>query len=114
MITLATVYQDPILGNYVDEHELRELLRKTIEFFEVVSQESSSLAVDLRVLEGLRASLPTKEELRAKWAMISPRPVDSPAISFIPLNDPTPQSAPGRSPITPRDMTSNQPTPMGY
>ncbi|KAK7746512.1 hypothetical protein SLS53_002471 [Cytospora paraplurivora] len=113
LITLVTVYQDPVLGNYVDEHELRELLRKTIDFFEIVSQDSSSLAVDLRVLEGLRASLPTKEELRAKWAMISPRPVDSPAISFIPLNDPTPQSAPGRSPLTPRDMTSNQPTPMG-
>ncbi|ROV96468.1 hypothetical protein VSDG_05439 [Cytospora chrysosperma] len=114
LITLATVYQDPLLGSYVDERQLRYLLRKTIEFFEVVAQDSSSLAVDLRVLQGLEAGLPTKEDLRAKASMFSSTHIDSPAIPFAPSNVPTPHSGPGRSPITPGDMTPGQPTPMGY
>lgn len=98
----------------MDEGDLRHLLKKTIEFFEIVAQESSSLAVDLRVLQGLSARLPSKEELNKQWNMISPMHVDSPAIMFAPLNGPTPHSAPGRSPITPGEMTPGQPTPMGY
>lgn len=98
----------------MDERQLRYLLRKTIEFFEVVAQDSSSLAVDLRVLQGLEAGLPTKEDLRAKASMFSSTHIDSPAIPFAPSNVPTPHSGPGRSPITPGDMTPGQPTPMGY
>lgn len=103
------MYQDPLLGSYVNEVELRHLLRKTIEFFEVVSQDSSSLAVDLRVLQGLEAGLPTKNDLRQRASMLSLH-IDSPTVPFASSNVPTP----GRSPMTPGDMTPGQPTPMGY
>ncbi|KAF3760800.1 hypothetical protein M406DRAFT_216035, partial [Cryphonectria parasitica EP155] len=53
LITLRAAYEDPVLGPEVDEPELRHMLRKTIEFLEVVAQDSSSLAVDLRILKGL-------------------------------------------------------------
>lgn len=97
----------------MDEGQLRHLLKKTIEFFEVVAQDSSSLAVDLRVLKGLEAGLPTKDDLRVKASML-PMHIDSPAIPFAPTNVPTPHSALGRSPMTPGEMTPGQPTPMGY
>lgn len=63
LVTLAAAYQDPILGQYVNEDRLRNTFRKTIEFFEVVAQDSSSLAVDLKVLRGLLEALPRKDQM---------------------------------------------------
>ncbi|KAH8761579.1 hypothetical protein F5883DRAFT_678219, partial [Diaporthe sp. PMI_573] len=63
LITLTAAYHDPLMGNFVNEGQLRQLLRITIDWFKIVAQDSSSLAVDLRVLEGLEEGLPTKEQL---------------------------------------------------
>lgn len=64
MITLAAAYQDPILGKNIDEGHLRHLFKKTIEFFEIVAQDSSSLAIDLRILRGLLHDLPPKDQVQ--------------------------------------------------
>lgn len=63
MITLAAAYQDPILGLDINEAKLRHLFKKTIEFFEIVAQDSSSLAIDLRILKGLLYNLPRKDQI---------------------------------------------------
>ena len=45
--------RDPTLHQYVDEFVLKELFNKTISFFRIISQPSSALAIDMRILEGL-------------------------------------------------------------
>ncbi|KAJ0120255.1 hypothetical protein J7T55_001112 [Diaporthe amygdali] len=114
LITLAAAYHDPLLGDYVDERQLRQLLRKTIEFFEIVAQDSSSLAVDLRVLQGLEERLPSKEQLRTRPSLMPPAPYENLPMPSYASSGPTPQSAAGPSPITPGDMTQGHPTPMEY
>lgn len=47
----------------IDETHLRHLFKKTIEFFETVAQDSSSLAIDLRILRGLLHVLPRQDQL---------------------------------------------------
>ncbi|CAN8105783.1 unnamed protein product [Discula destructiva] len=64
LITLAAAYQDPFLSRIIDEGHLRHLFKKTIEFFEIVAQDSSSLAIDLRILKGLLNDLPRKNQLQ--------------------------------------------------
>lgn len=117
LITLTAAYHDSLLGFYVDEGQLRQLLRKTIEWFEVVAQDSSSLAVDLRVLQGLEERLPTKEQLeRLRPTLVPPgaAPYDNLAMPPYASNGPTPHSGSGPSPMTPGDLTQSQPTPMEY
>ncbi|KAH8746118.1 hypothetical protein F5883DRAFT_654221 [Diaporthe sp. PMI_573] len=75
LITLTAAYHDPLMGNFVNEGQLRQLLRITIDWFKIVAQDSSSLAVDLRVLEGLEEGLPTKEQLaRMRPTLVPPGP----------------------------------------
>lgn len=57
LLALSAAYRDPLLGEYVDEKVLRELFRKTIEFFRVVAHPSSALSTDLRIIEGLEKAL---------------------------------------------------------
>ncbi|PSR78965.1 hypothetical protein BD289DRAFT_376004 [Coniella lustricola] len=112
LITLAAAYRDPVLGPLVSEDKLRHLFRKTIEFFEVVAQDSSSLAIDLKVLRGLHESLPAKASIHQSYpAYIPPpmRPHSSAPYSAGPT--PTPHSMHGPSP-TPSDLSHS--TPMDF
>lgn len=101
-----------MLGQFVNEQELRHLLTKTIEFFEVVAQDSSSLAVDLRILKGLLETLPRKHELQYGNGPLM-QPMNDPALLS---NMPTPHPVPGRSPHTNTNTPSDagHPTPMDF
>ncbi|KAK5652439.1 hypothetical protein OQA88_10483 [Cercophora sp. LCS_1] len=57
LLTLAAAFKDPTLHPFVDEPTLRDLFQKTISFFRVISQPSSALAIDMRILEGLDREL---------------------------------------------------------
>ncbi|KAK3325156.1 hypothetical protein B0H66DRAFT_111245 [Apodospora peruviana] len=57
LLTLAAVFRDPTLHNYVDERTLKELFQKTIAFFKIIAQPTSALAIDMRILEGLEREL---------------------------------------------------------
>lgn len=107
MITLAAAYQDPILGKDLDEGDLRHLFKKTIEFFEVVAQDSSSLAIDLRILRGLLHGLPRKDQVvygsdAFSYMPMAPPPNDQSYMS----NGPTPHAT-GPSPHTNNNTPSD-------
>lgn len=102
-MTLAAVYQNPYLGQFVEEENLRSLFERTIKFFEVVVQDTSSLAADLRILRGLLERLPPQHQ-----------------ITYIPLKDFTydimsnghmqnPLAEPSPYANTPIDMMSQTP-----
>ncbi|CAK7238237.1 hypothetical protein SEUCBS140593_010463 [Sporothrix eucalyptigena] len=55
LLILDSIQRDPVLGRYISEELVNDLFRKTIAFFEVVSQPSSALGYDLRILKGLYA-----------------------------------------------------------
>ncbi|KAK1829107.1 hypothetical protein QBC39DRAFT_139437 [Podospora conica] len=57
LLTLAAAFRNPILTHYIDEHVLRDLFVKTIAFFRLISQPSSALSIDMRILEGLEREL---------------------------------------------------------
>ncbi|KAL1879895.1 hypothetical protein VTK73DRAFT_6707 [Phialemonium thermophilum] len=57
LLTLAAVYKDPILCQFVSERLLRSLFAKTIQFFQIISHSSSALAIDMRILQGLNREL---------------------------------------------------------
>ncbi|KAK0719508.1 hypothetical protein B0H67DRAFT_154506 [Lasiosphaeris hirsuta] len=57
LLTLAAVFKDPTLGKFIDEQTLRDLFQRTIAFFRVISQPSSALVIDMRILEGLEREL---------------------------------------------------------
>lgn len=101
LITLAAAYQDPYLGRFINEQHLRHLFKKTIEFFEIVAQDSSSLAIDLRILRGLLLQLPRKETLQFKgnsWPFMHPMPPPQHDQAYV-SNGPIPRGS-ERSPYT--------------
>lgn len=106
-----------MLGRFVDEEHLRHLFKKTIDFFEIVAQDSSSLAVDLKVLRGLQERLPRKEDMQLGGGAFFPfaQPPNDPSF---PSNGPTPtpHSGPGPSPHADTNTPSEvgQPTPMDF
>lgn len=107
MITLAAAYQDPVLGPDIDENHLRHLFKKTIEFFEIVAQDSSSLAIDLRILKGLLHDLPPKEQITYgsnafPFVPMGPPPNDQSYMSNVPTPLPT-----GPSPHTNNNTPSD-------
>lgn len=82
-----------------------------------MAQDSSSLAVDLRVLQGLEDGLPSKEQLRARANQSNPMqaaPYDNISMPSYASGGPTPHSGAVPSPITSGDMTQGHPTPMEY
>ncbi|KAG9231951.1 hypothetical protein BJ875DRAFT_99840 [Amylocarpus encephaloides] len=50
MLVLQAALRDPILREYVDEEEVKILLRQTIDFLKLVAQNSSALANDHKIL----------------------------------------------------------------
>ncbi|KAL2141273.1 hypothetical protein VTI28DRAFT_2645 [Corynascus sepedonium] len=57
LLTLAAVFRDPTLSCYVKEPVLKELFTRTISFFRIIAPPTSSLHIDLRILEGLERKL---------------------------------------------------------
>lgn len=57
LLVLAACYRDPFLSQFVDEAKLQTLFDKTIYWISLGAQPSSSLAIAVRMLEGLRQDL---------------------------------------------------------
>ncbi|CAK7238532.1 hypothetical protein SEUCBS140593_010783 [Sporothrix eucalyptigena] len=55
LLILDSIQRDPVLGRYISGELVNDLFCKTIDFFEIVSQPSSALGYDLRILKGLYA-----------------------------------------------------------
>lgn len=51
MLTLQAAYRDPVLKEYVDAVELKDLLEKTLSMLKLVAQPTSALAIDYRILK---------------------------------------------------------------
>ena len=66
LLILDSIQRDETLGCYLGEGLVNELFERTIAFFELVSQPSSSLGYDLRILRGLF-------ELRKKTSILIPQ-----------------------------------------
>lgn len=96
---------------------MRHLFEKTIAFFEVVAQESSSLMVDLKILKGLQETLPPKDQLLF-GSHAFPAPSAPPSNgSFFPNGSMShavqgPSPSPHANSNTPSDMGHS--TPMEY
>lgn len=56
-MTLAAVYRDQHLGVFVDPAELSVLFQRTIDLLGTVAHRTSALAIDRRLLIGLREKL---------------------------------------------------------
>lgn len=57
LLVLSAAYKDPVLHQFVDEELLKNLFQRTILFFRQSSTETSSLRMDLYILEGLQRDL---------------------------------------------------------
>ena len=51
LLVLQAAYRDPLLSHLIDGKELKLLLTKTLEFLKMHAQPSSSLALDVKILE---------------------------------------------------------------
>lgn len=54
---LSAAYKDPVLGRYIDDDLLRDLFRRTIMFLRQSATATSSLRIDMHILEGLQRDL---------------------------------------------------------
>ncbi|RDA88602.1 hypothetical protein CP532_5819 [Ophiocordyceps camponoti-leonardi (nom. inval.)] len=57
MLVLAAAYKDPILREWIDEELLQQLFTRTIQFLRQSATATSSLMIDMRILEGLQRDL---------------------------------------------------------
>lgn len=57
MLVLAATFKDPILHTMVDESLLRALFARTIRFLRQSATATSSLRIDMHILEGLQHDL---------------------------------------------------------
>lgn len=64
-LVLSAAYRDPVLRQYVDEELLRVLIYKTIAFLRQSSTATSSLRIDMHILEGLVRDLFPAPEMKA-------------------------------------------------
>ncbi|OAA60737.1 hypothetical protein ISF_05776 [Cordyceps fumosorosea ARSEF 2679] len=54
LLVLSAAFKDPIMGQYVDEKLLRHLFQRTIAFLRQSATATSSLRIDMHILEGLQ------------------------------------------------------------
>ncbi|EGX96258.1 C6 finger domain protein, putative [Cordyceps militaris CM01] len=54
LLVLSAAFRDPIMGAYVDEKLLRHLFQKTIAFLRQSATATSSLRIDMHILEGIQ------------------------------------------------------------
>ncbi|KAJ4161531.1 uncharacterized protein LMH87_007567 [Akanthomyces muscarius] len=54
LLVLSAAFKDPIMHEYVDENLLRHLFQKTIAFLRQSATATSSLRIDMHILEGLQ------------------------------------------------------------
>ncbi|KAM3482439.1 hypothetical protein MY8738_003975 [Beauveria namnaoensis] len=57
LLVLSAALRDPIMGEFVDEKLLRHLFQKTIGFLRQSATATSSLRVDMHILEGIQKDL---------------------------------------------------------
>ena len=57
LLVLSAAFKDPVLHEYVDEELLRTLFHKTIAFLRQSATTTSSLRIDMHILEGLQRDL---------------------------------------------------------
>ncbi|KAM0744631.1 hypothetical protein ACQRIT_000015 [Beauveria bassiana] len=54
LLVLSAAFKDPIMGRYIDEKLLRHLFQKTIRFLRQSATATSSLRIDMHILEGIQ------------------------------------------------------------
>lgn len=54
LLVLSAAFKDPIMHDYIDEKLLRQLFQKTIGFLRQSATATSSLRIDMHILEGLQ------------------------------------------------------------
>jgi hypothetical protein len=82
VILLQTAYQDPLLQQYIDRENLRQLVMKTLKFIGDVADPASALMTDLKILEFAA---------RKTGFILGPNPMQEPNSSFSSWGEPTPQ-----------------------
>ncbi|KGQ02537.1 hypothetical protein BBAD15_g12250 [Beauveria bassiana D1-5] len=54
LLVLSAAFKDPIMGRYIDEKLLRHLFPETIRFLRQSATATSSLRIDMHILEGIQ------------------------------------------------------------
>ena len=57
LLVLAAAFNDPILHQYVDEDILKSLFARTVHFLRQSAPSTSSLRIDMNILEGVQRDL---------------------------------------------------------
>lgn len=57
LLILSAAFRDPVLHRFVDEELLRTLFHRTIHFLRQSATATSSLRIDMHILEGLQRDL---------------------------------------------------------
>jgi hypothetical protein len=83
-LVLSAAYKDPVLRRFVEEDLLRTLFHRTIAFLRQSSTATSSLRVDMRILEGLQRDLFLVPDPRTTSSFSSQASVQTPKMSGAP------------------------------
>jgi hypothetical protein len=84
LLVLSAAYKDPVLRRFVEEDLLRTLFHRTIAFLRQSSTATSSLRVDMRILEGLQRDLFLVPDPRTTSSFSSHASVQTPKMSGAP------------------------------
>jgi hypothetical protein len=109
LLVLAACYESDVLRPHVDPELLRELFRRTILFFRQISNETSALKVDLRILEALEARL-FAHDMSANRSFSSGMSGPPPFEHAMPM----PSGHPPPPPLPPMEGAFAQPPPPGH
>ncbi|EPE10638.1 c6 zinc finger domain containing protein [Ophiostoma piceae UAMH 11346] len=112
LLILDSIQRDPTLGCYLGEVMVNELFERTISFFELVSQPSSSLGYDLRILRGL-FDLRKKTSIHIPQKAWPPKPPRRLGPDYIPpyLNEVYPMMPGDRNSLAASVSENYQPAP---
>ncbi|KAL2758051.1 hypothetical protein ACRALDRAFT_2040337 [Sodiomyces alcalophilus JCM 7366] len=110
LLVLAACYRDPFLGQFVKEAKLQNLFDRTISWISLGAQPSSSLAIAVRMLEGLREELFWNDP-RANLSFTSSRSSHTATVQRSP-GQPTPTNVPHLSVSESNPNPVEQPAPM--
>lgn len=83
LLVLAAAYKDPILRDMVDEELLQTLFARTIQFLRQSATATSSLAIDMHILEGLQRDLFSNDP-RTNSSYSSSATMHTPKMAMVP------------------------------
>ena len=90
LLVLAACYESDVLRPHVDADVLRGLFQRTIQFFRLISNETSGLKIDMRILEALDQRLFPDVHRSFSSAMSGPTSMPHPMSGQGPSHPPPP------------------------